>query len=115
MKKLTLLLMTLAAIFVFAGCSKSPKDAALSWGKAIMAGDLEKANKYSTPESEKVNASLIELAKKGRADFNRFSENVEKAKVEIDGDSAKLIVEGESEPFPLKKIGGKWKADVSKM
>ena len=113
MKKLTLLLMTLAAIFVFAGCAKSPKGAALNWGRAISSGNLEVANKFSTPESTENNAFLIKHA--SRFSYDMFAKKVNNAKVEINGDSAKLTVEGEKEPFPLKKIDGKWKVDASEL
>ena len=114
MKKLTLILMTLAAIFIFAGCGNSPKSVALKWGKAIAAGDLEKANKYSTPDSKANNAYMIERVKSGRASFDRFQDNVKKAKTKIEGDKAELII-GKDDGFPLRKIDGKWKVDASEL
>ena len=114
MKKLTLILMTLAAIFIFAGCGNSPKSVAMKWGKAIAAGDLEKANKYSTPDSKATNEHLIDQVKKGRANFESFKNNVKKAETKIDGDTAELII-GKDDGFPLRKIDGKWKVDASEL
>ena len=115
MKKLTLILMTLAAIFIFAGCGNSPKSVALKWGKAIAAGDLEKANKYSTPDSKANNEYMIEQVKKGRADFDKFASNLKKTKAVIDGDTAKLVIGDDKDGMPMKKIDGKWKVDASRL
>lgn len=124
MKKLTLLLMTLAAVLVFAGCGKplSPKDTALSWARAIIGGDLAKANKYSTPESKEINEMLIEKGRKydderRKKELDRYAKRVEASKEVIDGDTATLVVRDETidDGLPLKKIDGKWKVDATKI
>ena len=118
MKKLTLILMTLAAIFIFAGCSKSPKDAALAWGKATINGNLEEANKYSTSGSKEVNQYLILRsnslsAEKKKERVDNLVKEIKNAKCEIDGDTAAILIESENMLIPIRKVDGEWKVDVS--
>ena len=119
MKKLSLLLMSLIAMVIFAGCGDSPKDVAIKWGNAIADGDVKTANKYSTEQTQSLNVLIAAglSADKDSKDVQEFKDNIKKlksAKEEINGDTAKVIVEGDSDGIPLKKVDGQWKVDVQK-
>ena len=64
MKKLFALLVAAAGMFLLTGCSDSPKDVAGKWVSAIVEGDAETANKYSTDNVKLINAILIDTVKK---------------------------------------------------
>ena len=122
MKKLSLLLLSLSALFIFAGCgssSSAPRDVAVKWYTALIEGDLKTANELSTEETRAINglaASAMSSLKKGSDDEKNAQENLKQlknAKVEIDGDTARLIVEGKSD-ITLKKVDGEWKVDFHK-
>ena len=122
MKKLSLLLLSLSALFLFAGCgssSSAPRDVAVKWYAALIEGDLKTANELSTEQSRAINglaASSMSSFEKGSEDEKNAQENLKQlknAKVEIDGDTARLIVEGKSD-ITLKKVDGEWKVDFHK-
>ena len=164
---MSLILMSLAAFFIFAGCGEkktkeaeadiddeteetvsygngkkvdgggkdifsmiygiSPRDVAVKWSKAIADGDLKTANKYSTENTQPLNALAIALMSASESkdsdkdssigiDKEKFDEYIEKlkdAEEKIDGDTATLVVDGE-EGCTLKKVDGEWKVDMKK-
>ena len=127
MKKLSLFLMTLAAVFVFAACGSkaakdpSPKDVAVQWFQALLDGDLKTANELSTEQTKAFNglmASAMQANDKEDKeadddDPKAMLEQLKKAEEKIEGDTATLIVDGK-EGFTLKKVDGKWKVDLQK-
>lgn len=122
MRKLSVLLLALAGLFVLTGCSDSPKDVAVKYSEALLDGNIKKANEYSTEKTHAMNGMVISMlssdsedAKKTKAEFKANLSLIKKAKEEIDGDTAKLIIEGEEgKPMILKKVDGKWKVDAQK-
>ena len=123
MKKLSVMLLALAGLFIFTGCDSSkktiekwgesvadfagfredPKHIAGKWMTAILDGDVKKANKNSTEETHIANGLLIGMVngehkytKVIRATFETWIESLKNAKEEIiDDDAAKVIIEGE--------------------
>ena len=119
MKKITLVLMSLAALFIFASCGNSPKSVAVKWYKAVSEGDVKTANKYSTDSTHAFNALIaaaLESEKKSDKDKDDINETIDKlksAEEKIDGDTATLVVDGK-EGLTLKKVDGEWKVDMKK-
>lgn len=122
MKKLSLILMTLAAVFVFAACgakASSPKDVAVKWFQALLDGDVNTANELSTDQTKALNALFaagFTSEEKGSDDAKESKamlEQLKKAEEKINGDSATLVIDGE-EGLTLKKVDGKWKVDFQK-
>ena len=121
MKFKTLILAIAAAfctLFV-AGCSDSPTEVTEKWHKALLDGDVNKANEYSTSNVHFLNAMIVGMLKENEdkekaEEMRRNMENTKFIKEEIDGDNAKVWQEGEKSPVTLKKIDGDWKVDVKK-
>ena len=120
MKKLLFWSMALAGVLFLTGCSDSPKDVAVKWGKALVAGDLKTANKYSTEKTRPMNAMVIGMMSGGgeeaKAEFNADIKKWESGKEEINGDSATVFGKDpkEKDAVTLKKVDGSWKVDVQK-
>lgn len=116
----------------------SPKSAAMSFAKALEAGDAAtaKASAVATEEEGKfidVMAGMMSgmlklkaasIAKFGDAgkdiagssDDVEISKQIETAEVKEEGDVATLITKkDEGKPLQLKKVGGEWKVDISSM
>ena len=104
------------------GCGNSPKDAAKKWMQAIEKGDLTEANKYSTEKTHLLNGMSVSMmdkagkeGKKSDKDFKEGLKKIDEARVEIDGDVAKIYSsDDDSNPMTLKKVDGDWKVDVQK-
>ena len=104
------------------GWGKSPKDAAKKWMQAIEKGDLTEANKYSTEKTHLLNGMIVSMmdkagkeGKKSDKDFKEGLKKIDEARVEIDGDVAKIYSsDDDSNPMILKKVDGDWKVDVQK-
>ena len=102
------------------GCSDSPKTVAKKWMQAIEKGDVAEANKYSTERTHVLNgfvASMVNEAKgkDTKKDFKEGLEKLDDARVEIDGDRAKIYTSDDDDnPMTLKKVDGDWKVDVEK-
>jgi len=122
MKKLSVMLLALAGLFIFTGCSDSPKDVVVKWTEAIVNGDIKTANEYSTENTHSLNGLIIgvvngksEDSKKTKAELEASIEKLKNGREEITGDTAKVFVEGsDDKPATLKKIDGKWKVDAQK-
>ena len=103
-------------------CGNSPKDAAKKWMQAIEKGDLTEANKYSTEKTHLLNGMIVSMmdkagkeGKKSDKDFKEGLKKIDEARVEIDGDVAKIYSsDDDSNPMTLKKVDGDWKVDVQK-
>ena len=104
------------------GCGNSPKDAAKKWMQASEKGDLTEANKYSTEKTHLLNGMIVSMmdkagkeGKKSDKDFKEGLKKIDEARVEIDGDVAKIYSsDDDSNPMTLKKVDGDWKVDVQK-
>lgn len=118
--KLKTLVFTLAAVFCalfIAGCSDSPIEVTEKWQDALLEGDNNKANEYSTSNVHMLNTMVIAMLKEDdekAKEMRRNMENTKFIKEEIDGDNAKVWQEGQKEPVTLKKVDGDWKVDVKK-
>lgn len=120
MKKLMLLLVSLSALFIFAGCgAKSPKDVAVKWFQAVLDGDVKTANELSTEKTQAMNALMAAAMQAGDKDSDDAKEaqqmldELKKAEVKIDGDTATLVMDGK-DGLTLKKVDGDWKVDFDK-
>ena len=100
-KAFSLVFMFLAFALLMVGCSDSPKTVAKKYVQALSNGDVEEANKYSTSRTHALNgfaASMINLGDNLGEDTSKSSdlkeglEEIENARVEIDGDVAKIYV-----------------------
>ena len=121
MKKLSSLVFML---FVFGlllvGCSDSPKTVAKKWMQAIENGDVTEANKYSTERTHMLNGFAVSMMKdedkdKDNGKFKEELDKLDNARVEIDGDNAKIYTsDDDDKPMTLKKVNGDWKVDVEK-
>lgn len=118
MKKLLLLCTILAGTILLTGCSDSPKDVAVKWGKAIMAEDLKTANEYSTEKTKVLNAIAVRMCsnEKSKAEISETVKKWENGMEEINGDTAKVYggKGPDKKEITLKKIDGKWKVDATK-
>lgn len=118
MKKLFALLVAAAGMFLLTGCSDSPKDVAGKWVSAIVEGDAETANKYSTDNVKLINAILIDTVKKNDKKSQNIKDaqaKLKNAKEEINGDTAKVIIDdNKNNTITLKKVDGDWKVNVEK-
>lgn len=120
--KLRTLILAIAAVFctIFvAGCSDSPTEVTEKWHKALLDGDVNKANEYSTSNVHFLNAMIVGMLKENEdkekaEEMRRNMEKTKFVKEEIDGDNAKVWQEGENSPVTLKKVDGDWKVDVKK-
>lgn len=123
-KAFSLVFMFLAFALLMVGCSDSPKTVAKKYVQALSNGDVEEANKYSTSRTHVLNgfaASMINLGDNLGEDASKSSdlkeglEKFENARVEIDGDVAKIYSkEDKEDPMILKKVNGDWKVDIEK-
>ena len=73
MKKLSVMLLALTGLFIFTGCSDSPKDVVVKWTEAIVNGDIKKANEYSTENTHALNGMIIGIVngKSGEAAYHQ--------------------------------------------
>ena len=122
-KAFSLMFMFLAFALLMVGCSDSPKTVAKKDVQALSNGDVEEANKYSTSRTHALNgfaASMINLGDNLGEDTSKSSdlkeglEEIENARVEIDGDVAKIYSKEGKDPMSLKKANGDWKVDIEK-
>ena len=119
MKKILSLMLAVCGLLLFAGCSDSPKDVAKKYTVALVDGDIEKANEYSTERTHQLNALIIGMMSKNKEDVKKdLDESLDKidnCREEIDGDTAKLYGdENDKNPMILKKVDGDWKVDATK-
>ena len=121
MKKLFVMCLTLAGMIVFTGCSESsesPRDVAVKWGNALVAGDIKTADKYSTEKTQSLNKMMLvmisekEVKDEITGDIKKWKNGKEK----IDGDMATVFEKDpkDKSAVTLKKVNGKWKVDVQK-
>ena len=105
---------------VLAGCSDSPKTVTEKWHDAIVSGDLETANKYSTDSMQSVNKVNVGLFAKddhswgnklipGQAENFR---NMKFGKEEISGDIATVYFNDDKGQIQLRKVDGDWKVNM---
>ncbi len=127
-KAFSLVFMFFAFALLVIGCSNSPETVAKKWGKAIIEGDLKEANKYSTEKTSAANAFYISWLsaskqkaeeKNDHTEYLKVKEELEykDARVEIDGDVAKIYTKNEGKSYSimkLKKVNGDWKVDIEK-
>lgn len=127
-KAFSLVFMFFAFALLVIGCSNSPETVAKKWGKAIIEGDLKEANKYSTEKTSAANAfyiSWLSASKQKAEEKNDYTEYLKvkeeleykDARVEIDGDVAKIYTKNEGKShsiMKLKKVNGDWKVDIEK-
>lgn len=128
-KAFSLVFMFFAFALLVIGCSNPPETVAKKWGQAIIEGNLKEANKYSTEKTSAANAFYISWlsASKQEAeeknDYTKYLKVKEElefkdARVEIDGDVAKIYSKDEKgRPYSnmkLKKVNGDWKVDIKK-
>ena len=110
----------LMGMLAFTGCSESPRDVAVKWGKAVLEGDLKKANEYSTDDSAALNGLIIGMCsqekKNGKSEISDTIKKWETGNEEINGDTARVY--GDQGPdkgsITLKKVDGKWKVNAKK-
>ena len=127
-KAFSLVFMFFAFALLVIGCSDPPETVAKKWGKAIIEGDLKEANKYSTEKTSAANAfyiSWLSASKQKAEEKNDYTEYLKvkeeleykDARVEIDGDVAKIYTKNEGKShsiMKLKKVNGDWKVDIEK-
>ena len=127
-KAFSLVFMFFAFALLVIGCSNPPETVAKKWGQAIIEGDLKEANKYSTEKTSAANAfyiSWLSASKQEAEEMNDYTKYLKvkeelefkDARVEIDGDVAKIYSKdekGEHSNMKLKKVNGDWKVDIKK-
>ena len=119
MRKFLMLSVAAASLLILAGCSDSPKQVTRKWHKAILAGDLNTANKLSTSNTAVLNAIIVEMVKDKnnetvKKNVEQSLKNINSAQEKITGDTAEVSIEGANKPIQLKKVEGEWKVDVKK-
>ena len=118
MKKLLIACMIIAGMGIFTGCSDSPRDVAVKWGKALASGDVNTANKYSTEKTKPLNGLIAGMMSDEKIKTNITSsiKKWENGKEEIQGDSAVVFEKDpkDESSITLKKVDGKWMVDAQK-
>jgi len=102
-------------VLILAGCADTPQEVAHQWGEAILAGDLASANKFSSPETHRINEAIISDFAGNAEHRSRFKSNWQQlpsAEVVIDGDIAQIIIDGRA-ALALVRIDGKWKVHIN--
>ena len=119
-RALSLVFMFLAFALLMVGCSDSPKTVAKKYVQALYYADVKEADKYSTSRLYDSNRSKTSFAASInypdgslRDDISKRLErelqNIDDARVEIDGDVAEIYSDGVL--ITLKKVDGDWKVD----
>jgi hypothetical protein len=116
----------------------TPKDAAISFGRAVEAGDVAQAQAVTITDAptKELLAAMVPLvgamkkldaaavAKFGEAGKNvagsdspgaQFAGQFKDAEVKETGDTATVTPKKGAEPLMLKKVGGEWKVDLAAM
>ena len=119
MKKLLFWGMALAGAILLTGCSDdSPQDVAVKWGNALIAEDLNTANKYSTEKMKPLNGMVIGMMsdKKAKDEICAHVQKWQNGQVKIEGDTATVFVKDpkDKDAVTLKKVDGKWKVEAQK-
>ena len=117
MKKFLMLAAVFAGMFILTGCSDSPKDVAEKWVTALIDGDVEEANKYSTSDAKVLNAMFVSAMEKDedqKKEMEKALDAIDDAEEKIDGDTAKLVFKDGEGNIDLKKVDGEWKVNVEK-
>ena len=117
MKKFLMMLVAFAGLFILSGCKDSPKEVVQKWSQALIDGNLDEANKYSTAKVQVLNPIIIAGMKedaKDKAEFEKNIKELDNATETIKGDTAEVKVKGDDDPITLKKVDGEWKVDVEK-
>lgn len=101
------LLAILSATIIFTGCTKSPEEVVEKWAEAILDGDIEEANEYSTRNMKDTNKNFIEIVEEPKyTDRYKFSLIITL--------SVDPIIDGNEAFLPgvyLKKRNGEWKIE----
>ena len=118
MKKFFSIMLAVLSLAILAGCGNSPKDVAEKWHKALVDGDVNKANEYSTPTTQAINGFVAAAMKENKDDkkLKEFSE-VKFEEGKIDGDNATVYAvdsKGKKEEIKLVKKDEKWLIDAKK-
>lgn len=90
----------------------SPKAAAGKYLQAVLAGDLAAANQYSIDKFAKDNDLLIKTLQtdsKALETLKGIFAELERYEEQVDGDSVKLLKNGEKTVMTLIKTDGQWK------
>lgn len=90
----------------------SPRTVVLKWGKALLDGDLEKANQYSTERGQKENDAVVNKLLKsdqGKAAFTDILAQAETGEETINGNDAKITLKKDG--ISLIKVDGVWKVN----
>lgn len=122
MKKILFAVLMITALFN-AGCKSSdsgdPKAVLIEFFDALARGDIEKAKKLSTSDSQQILA-LLEMGMKNNPDeLKKFDKTkFQFGTAVINGDQAtvptKETTSGETVNYPMKKVEGKWKVAFDK-
>lgn len=105
------------AMLLLTGCGESPEDVARKYMTALIEGDLDTMNKVSTAQTTQLNGFFIaamENDPKKEEKKAKMKAGLKFDKTEIDGEYAKVYIEGNDNPMTLKKVDGEWKVDVKK-
>ena len=97
----------------------SPKEVVEKWHKALVDGDVTKANEYCTPNTQAMNCLLVAAMKENKDD--KMAKEFSMLKFEegkIDGDKATVYAvhpeKKEKQEINLVKKDGKWLVDAKK-
>lgn len=90
----------------------SPRTVVLKWGKALLEGNLEKANQYSTERGQKENEAVVSKllnSDEGKAIFTDILTQVETGEEIINGNNAEIVLKKDG--ISLIKVDGVWKVN----
>ena len=110
------LIATSFAMLLLSGCGESPEDVAQKYMTALSEGDLDAMNKVSTAQTARLNGFYIAIIEKDpeKEEKKAKMKDLKFDKTEIDGEYAKVYIEGDDDPVTLKKVDGEWKVDFKK-
>src|SRR5579864_9433685 len=136
-----LVVLTCAAI-ARADAESDIRKAGQAFSKAVAAGDGKAAKEHAVTDEKSANlldamakftgartrlseAAIAKFGDEGKtiappvgrgpAGGTQLQHNFDKARIEVDGDTAKVVTANGAEPVKFKKEGGDWKIDLTKL
>lgn len=114
MKRIPIVVASLIALLLLAGCGQSPKKTTQLFAENLAKGNISEAKKYTTDQGAKIldmASSMGAIKEKPNFKFVFVEQWVEDNEATVDFRDGK---NGKLESVDLMKIDGKWKVDVDK-
>lgn len=114
MKRIPIIIASMIALLLLAGCGQSPKKTAKLFAENVAEGNISEAKKYTTDQGAKIldmASSMGAIETNPDFKFVLVEEWVDDNKATVEFKDGK---DGKTESVDLMKIDGEWKVDVDK-